>query len=108
MADLASKTWIQPAALYGGTSRKDQASMLSRGYDVLVTTPRRRIDMLQWSYIDGAKILSLRHLSHVEINELYLTEALGTVGVFSPYEKWRHDLEMSVQLLKKAAKPPLI
>ena len=85
MADLAFGTRIQPAALYGDTSRKDQASMLSGGFDILVATPRRLIDMLQWSYIDRVKTLSLEHLSRIiwdEVDELFLTEALGTEGVF--------------------------
>ena len=42
MANLALGTWIQPAALYGGTPRKDQASMLGREYDILIATPKRR------------------------------------------------------------------
>ena len=85
--------------------------MLSKGCDILIKIPRRLIDMLQWSYIDGVKTLSLEHLSHIiwdEVDELSLTEALGTEGVFSPLERWRHGLEMSVQLLEKAAKLPLI
>lgn len=73
MADLALGTLIQPAAIYGGTSRKDQTSMLSAGCDILVATPGRLIDMLQGSYIDGVKTLSLEYLSHIvwdEANEL--------------------------------------
>ena len=69
MTDLAVLSWIQPAALYGGTSRKDQADMLSRGRDILVATPGRLIDMLQGSFIDGVKTLSLEYLSHIVWDE---------------------------------------
>ena len=69
MTDLAVTSWIQPAALYGGTSRKDQAEMLSRGCDILVATPGRLIDMLQGSFIDGVRTLSLEYLSHIVWDE---------------------------------------
>ncbi len=77
MIDLAVGTWIQPAAIHGGTSRTDQASMLSRGCDILVATPGRLIDMLHWSYIDGVKILSLEYLSHMVWDEADELLSLG-------------------------------
>ena len=69
MADLALGTLIQPAALYGGTSREDQASMLSRGCDILIATPGRLIDMLQGSFLNGVKTLSLNFISHIVWDE---------------------------------------
>ena len=69
MVDLAVATSIQPAALYGGTLRNDQADMLSKGCDILVATPGRLIDMLQGSFIDGVKTLSFEHLSHIVWDE---------------------------------------
>ena len=69
MVDLAATTPIQPAALYGGTPREDQADMLSKGCDVLVATPGRLIDMLQGSFIDGVKTLSFEYLSHIVWDE---------------------------------------
>ena len=77
MVDLSLGTWIQPAALYGGTSRTDQASMLSRGCDILVATPERLIDMLHWSYIDGVKTLSLENVSYMVWDEADELLSLG-------------------------------
>ena len=77
MVDLSSGIWIQPAALYGGISRTDQASMLSRGCDILVTTPGRLIDRLYWSDIDGVKTLSLEYLSHMVWDEADELLSLG-------------------------------
>ena len=77
MVDLSSGTWIQPAALYGGTSSKEQASMLASGCDILVGTPSRLIDMLHWSYIDGVKTLSLEYLSHMVWDEADELRSLG-------------------------------
>ena len=69
MVDLSSGTWIQPGALYGGTSRKEQAAMLAHGCDILVGTPGRVIDIASSSYIDGVKTLSLENLSHIVLDE---------------------------------------
>ena len=69
MVDLSSGTWIQPGALYGGTSRKEQAAMLAHGCNILVGTPGRVIDIASWSYIDGVKTLSLDNLSHIVLDE---------------------------------------
>ena len=84
MADLALTSWIQPAGLYGGTSRKDQADMLSRGCDILVATPGRLIDMLQGSFIDGVKTLSLEFLSHIVWDE---ADELLSIGFASEMRK---------------------
>lgn len=77
MTDLAVGTWIRPAALYGGTSRKEQAAMLARGCDILVGTPGRVMDISSWSYIDGVKTLSLKNLSHIVWDEADELLSLG-------------------------------
>lgn len=77
MCDLSVGNWIQPGCLYGGTSRKDQASSLASGCDILVATPGRLIDMLQGSYVDGVKTVSLENLSHIVWDEADELLSLG-------------------------------
>ena len=56
--------------------------MLSKGCDILVATPRRLIDMLRRSYVNGVKTLALDKLSQIvydEADELLSKDFAGQI-----------------------------
>jgi ATP-dependent RNA helicase RhlE len=50
LADLAGQTGITGAAVYGGVAMGPQEQAFRRGVDVIVATPGRLLDHLQYSY----------------------------------------------------------
>ncbi|MBU6281139.1 DEAD/DEAH box helicase, partial [bacterium] len=61
MRELASHTRLRGAAIYGGVAMGPQREALRRGVDVLVATPGRLLDHLQYPYanLDGIETLVL-------------------------------------------------
>jgi ATP-dependent RNA helicase RhlE len=58
---LAAHTKLSGAAIYGGVGMRPQEAALRRGVDVLVATPGRLLDHLQYPYarLDGLEVLVL-------------------------------------------------
>jgi ATP-dependent RNA helicase RhlE len=63
-AQLAKHTRVRAAAIYGGVGMRPQEESLRRGVDVIVATPGRLLDHMQYNYA---------HLSGIEV--LVLDEA---------------------------------
>ena len=53
---LAKHTNIRAAAVYGGVGMKPQEQALRRGIDIVVATPGRLLDHLQYSYTNFSKL----------------------------------------------------
>ena len=53
---LAKHTNIRAAAVYGGVGMKPQEQALRRGTDIIVATPGRLLDHLQYSYTNFGKL----------------------------------------------------
>jgi ATP-dependent RNA helicase RhlE len=64
VAQLAKHTRVRAAAIYGGVGMRPQEESLKRGVDVIVATPGRLLDHMQYNYA---------HLSGIEV--LVLDEA---------------------------------
>lgn len=69
IVNLTAGTWISAGVLYGGTDRSEHAATLRRGFDVLVATPGRLIDVVSNIFTDGHPTLSLRHVSIMVLDE---------------------------------------
>jgi ATP-dependent RNA helicase RhlE len=59
LRDLAGQTGITGAAIYGGVAMRPQEQAFRKGVDVIVATPGRLLDHLQYSY---AKLKTIEYL----------------------------------------------
>lgn len=61
LADLAGRTNVKGAAIYGGVGMRPQEAAFRRGVDVIVATPGRLLDHFQYPYgrLDGVEMLVL-------------------------------------------------
>ena len=109
MVNLSRGTHIRPAALYSGTSHRNQrpVSVLATGCDILVGTPRRVRDILHDGYIEGVKALSLECLSHIiwdEADELlssFFTKEIDDILGMRPKPEDSHHWFLSTQYGKE-------